>query len=210
MRPWRLAGPASGTKLHAPVTPSRTSMASPTAQMCGSLVCKYSLTRMPPRARSRDLHLLRDPLPGAHQGQAQQRRRASLTASQHDDRSAGGFGCLLAARMPRRDHSDEVRRHWHAIPRAATQPFPGRAAPSPVAWLPRASRPARGAAVVRPFRVRCTRRLPRRRGSAGNLSIQAMICSTSGTLRTEKWLGRSMPGMDGISGDAPVERISAS
>jgi hypothetical protein len=48
MRPWRLAGPASGTTTHFSVTASRTSTASPTAQMCGSFVCSRSLTRMPP------------------------------------------------------------------------------------------------------------------------------------------------------------------
>ncbi len=50
MRPCRLAGPASATRLHWPVTKSLTSMASPTAKMSGSLVCMCSSTRMPPRS----------------------------------------------------------------------------------------------------------------------------------------------------------------
>ena len=50
MRPWRLAGPASGTCDWAPVTWSRTSMASPTAKMSGTLVRMWSSTRMPPRS----------------------------------------------------------------------------------------------------------------------------------------------------------------
>ncbi len=50
MRPWRLAGPARATSSHSPVTKSRTSTASPTAKMSGSLVRMCSSTRMPPRS----------------------------------------------------------------------------------------------------------------------------------------------------------------
>ncbi len=50
IRPWRFAGPASGTWIDAPVTWSRTSMASPTAKMSGTLVRIWSSTRIPPRS----------------------------------------------------------------------------------------------------------------------------------------------------------------
>jgi hypothetical protein len=44
----RFAGPASAIRLHWPVTKSRTSTASPTAKMSGSLVRICSSTRIPP------------------------------------------------------------------------------------------------------------------------------------------------------------------
>jgi len=49
MRACRFAGPASAIRLHSPVTKSRTSTASPTAKMSGSLVRICSSTRIPPR-----------------------------------------------------------------------------------------------------------------------------------------------------------------
>ncbi len=49
-RPWRFAGPASGTSSHWPVTQFFTSTASPIAQMFRSLVRIWSSTRMPPRS----------------------------------------------------------------------------------------------------------------------------------------------------------------
>ncbi|GAA3511259.1 hypothetical protein GCM10022262_39280 [Georgenia daeguensis] len=51
-RPWRFAGPASGTGAAVPVTAWTTSTASPAAQMCGSEVRWSASTRMAPDAPS--------------------------------------------------------------------------------------------------------------------------------------------------------------
>mmetsp|Transcript_66094 Transcript_66094/g.162704 ORF Transcript_66094/g.162704 Transcript_66094/m.162704 type:complete len:214 (-) Transcript_66094:553-1194(-) len=52
MRPCRFAGPAMATIHWSPNVGFRTSIASPTAQMLGSSVRRYSSTMMPPRAPS--------------------------------------------------------------------------------------------------------------------------------------------------------------
>ena len=204
IRPWRLAGPASGTCAAVPVTTSRISTASPTAQIAGSLVCMEGLTRMPPRgptsrpASTASWFSGRTPTPRITRSAASVPPDLSFTLTPPSAASNASAESPSITATPRDRRASTIGTVISGSSGGSTCAWSS----TTVVCTPRFTKFSASSRPMKPAPTTTTRFAPS--------STRPLIRSTSARLRSVSTCGDSTPGIGGRSGAAPGARSRAS
>mmetsp|Transcript_18540 Transcript_18540/g.54242 ORF Transcript_18540/g.54242 Transcript_18540/m.54242 type:complete len:228 (-) Transcript_18540:299-982(-) len=209
VRPWRAAGPARATIHSPPSTGLRTSTASPTAQMLSSEVRMCGFTTMPPRALSATpadfarAVSARTPRPRMITSAGSLEVSESTTSEPWAAPSDRGWKALMGAlRCTATPCASSSRVRSDAISGSKGAMSWGRAS-TMATVMPRwrscsaISMPMKPPPATTAVLAPCA-------------ETAALMRSMSSRFRSAKLPARSMPGIGGAKGLAPMERVSAS